>query len=190
MTFGRPSDRARSGHAHGSGCPPSPGAPACRLGDKVYELEHRHLLRRSREAGLSLTVGEVALIAAGIEVVPTTGGPRPFGVLAQRLRAGNLVCMLAGMLAATRIVPKAVEAFRTGDGIGWHEHDPDPTRTTHGGSTADRVSGRLDVLAGIGATGKADMESTCQRHHRGRQPAAQKCAAVQHRSTATTPHPR
>jgi SAM-dependent methyltransferase len=30
-----------------------------------------------------------------------------------------------GMLAAIRIVPKAVEAFRTGDGIGWHEHDPD-----------------------------------------------------------------
>lgn len=29
------------------------------------------------------------------------------------------------MLAATRVVPKAVEAFRTGDGIGWHEHDPD-----------------------------------------------------------------
>jgi SAM-dependent methyltransferase len=29
------------------------------------------------------------------------------------------------MLAATRIVPKAVAAFRTGDGIGWHEHDPD-----------------------------------------------------------------
>jgi phosphatidylinositol dimannoside acyltransferase len=31
----------------------------------------------------------------GFEVVPTTGGPRPFGVLAQRLRAGHLVCMLA-----------------------------------------------------------------------------------------------
>jgi 2-polyprenyl-3-methyl-5-hydroxy-6-metoxy-1,4-benzoquinol methylase len=30
-----------------------------------------------------------------------------------------------GMLAATRILPKAVDAFRTGDGIGWHEHDPD-----------------------------------------------------------------
>ena len=29
------------------------------------------------------------------------------------------------MLAATRVVPKAVQAFRTGDGIGWHEHDPD-----------------------------------------------------------------
>ena len=31
----------------------------------------------------------------GFEVVPTTGGPRPSGVLAQRLRAGNLVCLLA-----------------------------------------------------------------------------------------------
>jgi len=31
----------------------------------------------------------------GFEVVPTTGGPRPFGVLAQRLRAGHLVCLLA-----------------------------------------------------------------------------------------------
>jgi SAM-dependent methyltransferase len=30
-----------------------------------------------------------------------------------------------GMMAATRIVPKAVDAFRSGDGIGWHEHDPD-----------------------------------------------------------------
>jgi hypothetical protein len=34
--------------------------------DKVYELEHMHLLSRSRETGLILTVGEVALIAAGI----------------------------------------------------------------------------------------------------------------------------
>jgi phosphatidylinositol dimannoside acyltransferase len=31
----------------------------------------------------------------GFEVVPTTGGPHPFGVLAQRLRAGKLVCILA-----------------------------------------------------------------------------------------------
>ena len=29
------------------------------------------------------------------------------------------------MFAATRVAPKAVEVFRTGDGIGWHEHDPD-----------------------------------------------------------------
>jgi KDO2-lipid IV(A) lauroyltransferase len=31
----------------------------------------------------------------GMEVVPTTGGPHPFGVMAQRLRAGKLVCIVA-----------------------------------------------------------------------------------------------
>ena len=31
----------------------------------------------------------------GFEVVPTAGSARPFGVLAQRLRAGRLVCILA-----------------------------------------------------------------------------------------------
>jgi lauroyl/myristoyl acyltransferase len=31
----------------------------------------------------------------GMEVLPTTGGPHPFGVLAQRLRAGKLVCLVA-----------------------------------------------------------------------------------------------
>jgi phosphatidylinositol dimannoside acyltransferase len=31
----------------------------------------------------------------GMEVLPATGGAHPFGVLAQRLRAGRLVCLLA-----------------------------------------------------------------------------------------------
>ncbi|MBO0805727.1 MAG: phosphatidylinositol mannoside acyltransferase [Nocardiopsaceae bacterium] len=31
----------------------------------------------------------------GMEVLPTTGGPNPFGVMARRLRAGNLVCLVA-----------------------------------------------------------------------------------------------
>src|ERR1700742_2183827 len=31
----------------------------------------------------------------GMEVLPTTGGPHPFGVMAQRLRAGQLVCIVA-----------------------------------------------------------------------------------------------
>jgi lauroyl/myristoyl acyltransferase len=31
----------------------------------------------------------------GMEVVPTSGGPHPFGVMAQRLRAGKLVCIVA-----------------------------------------------------------------------------------------------
>jgi KDO2-lipid IV(A) lauroyltransferase len=31
----------------------------------------------------------------GMEVLPTTGGPHPFGVMAQRLRAGKLICIVA-----------------------------------------------------------------------------------------------
>jgi len=31
----------------------------------------------------------------GFEVLPTSGGPHPFGVMAQRLRAGKLVCLVA-----------------------------------------------------------------------------------------------
>jgi phosphatidylinositol dimannoside acyltransferase len=31
----------------------------------------------------------------GMEVLPTTGGPNPFGVVAQRLRAGKLACIVA-----------------------------------------------------------------------------------------------
>jgi KDO2-lipid IV(A) lauroyltransferase len=31
----------------------------------------------------------------GMEVAPTTGGPHPFGVVAQRLRAGKLACIVA-----------------------------------------------------------------------------------------------
>jgi phosphatidylinositol dimannoside acyltransferase len=33
--------------------------------------------------------------AIGMEVLPTTGGPHPFGIMAQRLRAGKLVCLVA-----------------------------------------------------------------------------------------------
>jgi SAM-dependent methyltransferase len=46
-------------------------------------------------------------------------------VLADETSPAYVIGGFQGMLAATRIVPKAVEAFRTGDGIGWHEHDPD-----------------------------------------------------------------
>jgi KDO2-lipid IV(A) lauroyltransferase len=40
----------------------------------------------------------------GFEVLPTTGGPHPFGVMAQRLRRGALVCLVADRdLSATGI---------------------------------------------------------------------------------------
>jgi len=46
-------------------------------------------------------------------------------VLADEMSPAYVIGGFQGLLAATRILPKAVEAFRTGDGIGWHEHDPD-----------------------------------------------------------------
>ena len=60
-----------------------------------------------------------------------------------------------GMMAATRIVPKAVEAFRTGDGIGWHEHDPDLFQGTERffrpGYAANLVQSWIPALDGADA---------------------------------------
>jgi phosphatidylinositol dimannoside acyltransferase len=40
----------------------------------------------------------------GFEVLPTTGGPHPFGIMAQRLRSGKLVCLVADRdLSATGV---------------------------------------------------------------------------------------
>ncbi len=60
-----------------------------------------------------------------------------------------------GMLAATRILPKAVDAFRTGDGIGWHEHDPDLFQGTERffrpGYGANLVQSWIPALDGVDA---------------------------------------
>ncbi|HEY7939982.1 MAG TPA: class I SAM-dependent methyltransferase [Acidimicrobiales bacterium] len=59
------------------------------------------------------------------------------------------------MLAATRILPRAVEAFRTGEGIGWHEHDPDLFQGTERffrpGYLANLVQAWLPALDGVTA---------------------------------------
>jgi SAM-dependent methyltransferase len=59
------------------------------------------------------------------------------------------------MLAATRILPKAVEAFRTGDGIGWHEQDPDlfqgTERFTRASKSANLVQSWIPALDGADA---------------------------------------
>ena len=59
------------------------------------------------------------------------------------------------MLAATRILPRAVEAFRTGDGIGWHEHDPDLFQGTERffkpGYMANLVQSWIPALDGVTA---------------------------------------
>ena len=58
-----------------------------------------------------------------------------------------------GMLAATRILPRAVAAFRTGEGIGWHEHDPDlfagTERFFKPGYLANLVQSWLPALDGV-----------------------------------------
>ena len=109
----------------------------------------------------------------GFEVVPTTGGRRPFGVLAQRLRAGNLVCMLADRdLSDTGVevdffgekalmaAGSAVLAVRTGAALfpascwfvgdtGWgicvHDEIPMPEQ----GRPREKVAGMMQQLAAV-----------------------------------------
>lgn len=109
----------------------------------------------------------------GFEVVPTMGGPRPSGVLAQRLRAGNLVCMLADRdLSDTGVevdffgekalmaAGSAVLAVRTGAalipvscwfvgdtewGIRVHDEIPVPER----GNPREKVADMMQQLAAV-----------------------------------------
>jgi SAM-dependent methyltransferase len=59
------------------------------------------------------------------------------------------------MVAATRILPKAVEAFRSGEGIGWHEHDPELFQGTERffkpGYMANLVQSWIPALDGVDA---------------------------------------
>ena len=59
------------------------------------------------------------------------------------------------MVAATRIFPKAVEAFRSGEGIGWHEHDPELFQGTERffrpGYMANLVQSWIPALDGVEA---------------------------------------
>ena len=109
----------------------------------------------------------------GFEVVPTTGGQRPFGVLAQRLRAGNLVCVLAdrdlsdtgvevgffGEKALMAAGPAALAvrtgaalmpawcwfAGDTGWGIGVHDEIPVPEQ----GNRREKVAVMMQQLAAV-----------------------------------------
>src|SRR5262249_41667363 len=65
-------------------------------------------------------------------------------------------CVLGGfqgMLAATRITPKVVDAFRSGEGVGWHEHDPDlftgVERFFRPGYLANLVDSWIPALDGV-----------------------------------------
>ncbi len=65
-------------------------------------------------------------------------------------------CMLGGfqgMAAATRAVTKIVDRFRTGDGLGWHEHDPalfrGVERFFRPGYNANLVNAWIPALDGV-----------------------------------------
>jgi SAM-dependent methyltransferase len=71
-------------------------------------------------------------------------------------------CVLGGfqaMIAAVRSSPKVMEAFRTGKGVGWHEHEPDLFQGTERffrpGYNANLVSSWIPALEGVDAKLKA-----------------------------------
>ncbi len=71
---------------------------------------------------------------------------------------GSPACMLGGFqlaLASVRSVPKVIEGFRTGKGVGWHEHDPDLFRGTERffrpGYNVNLVGSWIPSLDGVAA---------------------------------------
>jgi len=67
-------------------------------------------------------------------------------------------CVLGGfqaMMAASKALPKIMEGFRTGKGVGWHEHDPDLFQGTERffrpGYNANLVSSWIPALEGVEA---------------------------------------
>ena len=71
-------------------------------------------------------------------------------------------CVLGGfqgMTAAMRAAPKVTDAFRTGQGVGWHEHDPElfvgVERFFRPGYNANLVAAWIPALEGVEAKLKA-----------------------------------
>ena len=115
----------------------------------------------------------------GMEVVPHIGGPSPFGVMAQRLRAGRLVCLVAdrdlsaggvevqffGQPARIGAGPAALAA-RTGaalmpvvlwfDGDGWCAHIYPEIPVPPDGTQAEKVAAMSQQLAAVWQAGIAD----------------------------------
>jgi phosphatidylinositol dimannoside acyltransferase len=111
----------------------------------------------------------------GMEVVPHTGGPSPFGVMAQRLRAGRLVCLVAdrdlsaagvevrffGQPARIGAGPAALAA-RTGAALmpvvlwfaedGWRGHIYPEIPLPPDGTQAEKVAAMSQQLAGVWQT--------------------------------------
>jgi 2-polyprenyl-3-methyl-5-hydroxy-6-metoxy-1,4-benzoquinol methylase len=81
--------------------------------------------------------------------------PEQAVVLTDEASPAYVIGGFQAMTAATRIVPRALEAFRTGEGIGWHEHDPDLFQGTERffrpGYGANLVQSWIPALEGVDA---------------------------------------
>ena len=115
----------------------------------------------------------------GMEVVPHTGGPSPFGVMAQRLRAGRLICLVAdrdlsaggveveffGQPARIGAGPAALAA-RTGAalmpvvlwfaGNSWRGHIYPEIPVPPDGTQAEKVAAMSQQLAAVWQAGIAE----------------------------------
>jgi lauroyl/myristoyl acyltransferase len=111
-------------------------------------------------------------------VVPHTGGPSPFGVMAQRLRAGRLICLIAdrdlgrggvevelfGEKARVAAGPAAL-AVQTGaalmpvvlwfEGEQWRGHIHPEIPVPEHGAPAQKVAAMTQQLAAVWAAGIA-----------------------------------
>jgi SAM-dependent methyltransferase len=67
------------------------------------------------------------------------------------------------MVAAVKAEPKVTEAFRSGNGVGWHEHDPDlfagTERFFRAGYAANLVSSWIPALDGVEAKLEAGAQA-------------------------------
>src|SRR5262249_52115403 len=94
---------------------------------------------------------------AGARCAPAPGRhPRPDATAAALGADEGPACVLGGfqgMVAATKIAPRIVEAFRTGKGVGWHEHDPElfigVERFFRPGYLANLVDSWIPALDGV-----------------------------------------
>jgi len=115
----------------------------------------------------------------GIEVIPHTGGPSPFAVMAQRLRAGRLICLIAdrdlsrggvevelfGEKARVAAGPAAL-AVQTGaalmpvvlwfEGEQWRGHIHPQIPVPEHGTPAQKVAAMTQQLAAVWAAGIAE----------------------------------
>jgi phosphatidylinositol dimannoside acyltransferase len=114
----------------------------------------------------------------GMEVLPLTGGRSPFGILAQRLRAGGLVCLVsdrdlkdtgvevelfgekariastAGLAVQTGAALMPVAAWFEGDDWGAHIYPEIPVPET--GTRAEKVAQMSQQMARVWETGIAE----------------------------------